>query len=146
LIVGEYGEYSKDIDFEIHIDNDFASFTAEHLTDQRKKDRIQGAIEGLETSIKKGEQLLEQYRFLSGDSFKSQGFYSEIYKWRWDTEGLIQKRLGRIHSDRFASINSLIEFPDEFTTENSEGLTEFYTRLLTLKDITRVLKEANPLP
>jgi hypothetical protein len=140
LVAGEFGEFTREFEFELNIEG-ASSFTFEYLTDVKKKERRKTTISLLENEIIKGERLLERYRNLTGDSIKNQKFYSEIYDWRWKTEGLIRKRLGVNPSSRFSSNSNKKEYPETFTTKDVDGLNEFYTRLSKLKEMVGELKQ-----
>lgn len=139
LIVGEYGEYSKDIDFEIEIERDFSSFSIVHLTEEKKQERKRYAIQQLEVFANEGRKVLAEFDENDKD------FYSKVNDWRWKVEAFIRERIGRTASHRFMSVAKLQKYPDLTSEYNQQWLDELYTRILNLEQIVvEEKKSLNP--
>jgi hypothetical protein len=136
LVAGEYGEYSSEYYFYLQIKpNDYQSFM--YYSEDSKKTWRMNVEQYLSNYIKEGEELLEE------SVVESNTYYSRLQVWRDNVSEWLTKTFGMYVSWRFYSvvdIQNLKKFPRNLLSGRNQTLDEFYTQLITPKEINEDYK------
>ncbi len=134
LIVGEYGEFSSQHDFELNIQPG-SSYSFGYVNEEEKRLRRESISRELERFIKEGEKFFVEPVNVDWDKF-----YSEAHEWRNKIYGWIRRLFGLTVSERFHSVLEMNKFPHEIPAGRSGFLDELYTQFVNLKETAEDFK------
>src|SRR6266404_837985 len=123
LSIGEHGEFSQEHDFELRIDTNYHSFTFEHLTHERKRQRKEYFTSQLRQFVDEGNQLF------SKPVTDWTRFYQDAQEWRNKTSALIIEHYGFPLHERLYNVSELKANP------HTGAQDDFHTQFLNLQVI-----------
>jgi hypothetical protein len=108
-----------------------------YYSEEDKKTWRMNVEQYLSNYIKEGEELLEE------SVVESNTYYSRLQVWRDNASEWLTKTFGMYVSWRFygvVDIQNLKKFPRNLLSGRNQALDEFYTQLITLKEINEDYK------